>query len=147
MSDKCLVENMRCQGKRMSETWYVEEKFYQQKIHTWDDLLEPLKLVLPKTYTYILKNFNELPLYRTAENFEMLQFELNGFVNINSKEMAQEWFKAFELHSKTTMPQTKGYNVKGSHVLFQEKRHCAHSNEVKKKQSNREIKNPQSLQA
>ncbi|CAG8847989.1 18639_t:CDS:1, partial [Gigaspora margarita] len=61
--------------------------------------------------------------------------------------MAQEWFKTFESHSKTTMPQTKGYNVKGSRVLFREKRHCAHSNEVKKKQGNREIKNPQSLRA
>ncbi|CAG8578713.1 23362_t:CDS:2 [Gigaspora margarita] len=75
---------------------------------------------------YILKNFNELPSYRTAENFEMPQFELDGFVNVDSKEMAQEWFKAFESHSKTTMPQTKDYNVKGNRVLFREKRHCAH---------------------
>ena len=86
--------------------------------------------------------------YRTAENFEMLQFELlDGFVNVDSKEMAQKWFKAFESHLKTTMPQTKGYIVKGSRVLPREKRHCAHSSEVKKKKGNCETKNPQSLRA
>ncbi|CAG8637735.1 3382_t:CDS:2, partial [Gigaspora margarita] len=58
-----------------------------------------------------------------------------GFVNVDSKEMAQKWFKAFESHLKTTMPQTKGYIVKGIRVLFREKRHCAHSSEVKKKKA------------
>ena len=40
------------------------------------------------------------------------------------------------------MPETKGYDVKGKHVLFREKRHCIHSNAVKKKQGNYETKRP-----
>ena len=46
-----------------------------------------------------------------------------------------------------TMPQTKGYEVKGKHVLFQEKRYCIHSNEVKKKQVGRETKHLHSSRA
>jgi len=44
------------------------------------------------------------------------------------------------------MPQIKGYKVKEKQVLFQEKRHCIHSNEVKKKQVSHEVKHPQSSQ-
>ena len=55
------------------------------------------------------------------------------FVNVNDKEAASEWFAAFESHSKMTMPQTRGYEIKGKQVLFRETRHCIHSNEVKKK--------------
>ncbi|CAG8836584.1 28514_t:CDS:2, partial [Gigaspora margarita] len=55
-----------------------------------------------------------------------------------------EWFSAFEACTKTTMPQTKGFTIKGKHVIFREKRHCLHSNEVKKKQGGREIKRPYS---
>ena len=84
-------------------------------------------------------------MYRTAENFAIPQFEFDAFVDVNDKEKACEWFKAFESHSKTTMPQTKGFDIKGKHVLFREKRHCIHSNEVKKKQGSRETKNPQSI--
>ena len=76
---------------------------------------------------YFIENFNELPSYQTAENFSIVQFELNAFVNVNSKEKASERFVAFESHSKTTMPQTKGYKVMGKQVLFREKRHCIHS--------------------
>jgi len=39
-------------------------------------------------------------------------------VIVNNKEAACEWFAAFESHSKMTMPQTKGYDVKGKQVLF-----------------------------
>lgn len=86
-------------------------------------------------------------MYRTAENFTIPQFEFDTFVDINDKEKVREWFKAFEFHSKTTMPQTKSFDIKGKHVLFREKRHCIHSNKVKQKQGNRETKNPQSSRA
>lgn len=72
---------------------------------------------------------------------------MDAYVNVNDKEKASEWFAAFESHSKTTMAQTKGYGVKGKHVLFREKRHCIHSNEVKKKQGDHETKRSQSSRA
>jgi hypothetical protein len=106
-----------------------------------------LKPVLPQNYSYIIQNFINLPSYWTQENFEITNFELDVFVNVNDKEAASGWFAAFESHSKTTMPQTKGYEVKGKQVLFREKRHCIHSNEVKKKQGQRETKRPQSSRA
>ncbi|PKY53879.1 hypothetical protein RhiirA4_426357 [Rhizophagus irregularis] len=117
------------------------------QIFSWISLPEPLKSALPQGYTYLIKNFNELPSYRTSENFSIPQFELDAFVDINDKEKAQEWFKVFESHTKTTMPQSKGYGVKGNQVLFREKRHCIHSNKVKEKQGNRETKLPQSSRA
>ncbi|CAG8763923.1 5969_t:CDS:1, partial [Acaulospora morrowiae] len=116
-------------------------------IFTWNSLPESLKSILPQYYTYLIKNFNEFSLFRTVENFEIPQFELHGFVDFDNKEKAHEWFLAFESHSKTTMPQTKGYTIKGKKVLFREKRHCIHSNEVKKKQGNRETKHPHSSRA
>ncbi len=67
---------------------------------------------------YFIENFNKLPSYRTAENFSIVQFELDTFVNVNSKEKASKWFVAFESHSKMTMSQTKGYKVKEKQVLF-----------------------------
>jgi len=66
------------------------------------------------------------------------------FVDVNNKEKASEWFKAFESRSKSTMPETKRYDIKGKHVIFREMRHCTHSNTVKKKQGNRETQRPQS---
>ena len=75
-----------------------------------------------------------MPPYQTAENFIIPQFELDVFVNVDNKEGACEWFRAFESMSKTTMTQTRGYEIKGEKVLFREKRHCIHSHEVKKKQ-------------
>ncbi|CAB4431977.1 unnamed protein product, partial [Rhizophagus irregularis] len=104
------------------------------QVFSWASLPEPLKLILPQKYTYLIKNFNELPIYQTSENFQIPQFELDAFVDVNDKEEAYKWFLAFESQSKTTMPQSKGYGVKGNQVLFREKRHCIHSNEVKKKQ-------------
>jgi hypothetical protein len=83
-------------------------------------------------YTYLIKSFDELPSYQTSENYSIPQFELKTFVDVNDKERVYEWFQVFELHSKTTMAQTKGYSIKGKKVLVQEKRHCIHSNEVKK---------------
>lgn len=72
------------------------------------------------------------------------QFELDVFVNVNDKEKAQVWFKTFESRSRTTMPETKRYEIKGKRVLFRELRHCVHSNLVKTKQGNREVKCPNS---
>ena len=79
---------------------------------------ESLKLILPQNYTYLIKTFNELQLYRTAENFEVPQFELDVFVNVSNNEKASEWFKAFEFKSKITMPESKHYEIKGKKVLF-----------------------------
>ena len=78
---------------------------------------ELLKSVLPQNYTYLIEDFNELPSYWTVENFTISQFELNAFVNVNNKEKAQEWFVAFEFWSKTTMPETRHYSIKGKQVL------------------------------
>ena len=39
---------------------------------------------------YFIENFNKLPSYRTAENFLIVQFELDVFVDINDKEKAFE---------------------------------------------------------
>ena len=50
----------------------------------------------------------------------------------------------FESRSKTTMPESKRYEIKEKQVIFREKRHCIHSDKVKKKQGNRKIKRPQS---
>ncbi|PKY62829.1 hypothetical protein RhiirA4_490060 [Rhizophagus irregularis] len=45
------------------------------------------------------------------------------------------------------MAQTRSFNVKGNRVIYRELYHCIHSNEVKKKQGNREIKRLQSARA
>jgi len=84
-------------------------------------------------------------MYRTAENFAIPQFEFNAFVDVNDKEKACKWFKTFESHSKMTMSQTKGFDIKGKHILFQKKRYCIYSNKVKKKQGIYEMKNSQSI--
>src|SRR5687767_4805758 len=80
----------------------------------------------------IHQNFNNLQPYRTQENFEIANFKLDVFVDVNSKEAASEWIAAFESYSKTTMLKTKGFKITGSWVLFQELRHCIHSHQVKK---------------
>jgi len=74
--------------------------------------------VLPRNYTYIIKYYNILPSYVTSKNFEILHFELDAFVDVSDKEKAHKWFLEFESHSKTSMPQTKGYGLKGKQVLL-----------------------------
>jgi hypothetical protein len=106
-----------------------------------------LKSVLPPGYTYLIQKFNDLPPYRTEENFEVTNFELITFVDINSEEEASRWFAAFESYSKTTMPETRGFEIKKNRVLFRELRHCIHSNQVKKKQGDRVTKHLQSSRA
>ncbi|CAB4429129.1 unnamed protein product [Rhizophagus irregularis] len=102
------------------------------QVFSWNSLPEVLKSILPQNYSYLIENFNELPSYRTTENFIIPQFELDVFVDIDNEERAREWFMAFESKSKTTMPETKRYEFKGKHVLFREMRHCIHSDKVKK---------------
>ncbi|PKC02582.1 hypothetical protein RhiirA5_380859 [Rhizophagus irregularis] len=101
-------------------------------VFSWNSLPEVLKSILPQNYSYLIENFNELPSYRTTENFIIPQFELDVFVDIDNEEKAREWFMAFESKSKTTMPETKRYEFKGKHILFREMRHCIHSDKVKK---------------
>ena len=69
------------------------------------------------------------------------------FVDVDSKEGACEWFTEFQSWSKTTMTETKGFEIKGNRVIFRELRHCIHSNQVKKKQGYRETKRLQSPRA
>ncbi|CAB4487735.1 unnamed protein product [Rhizophagus irregularis] len=76
-------------------------------VFSWNSLPEVLKSILPQNYSYLIENFNELPSYRTTENFIIPQFELDVFVDIDNEEKAHEWFMAFESKSKTTMPETK----------------------------------------
>ena len=61
-----------------------------------------------------------MPLYWTEENFDIQQFEVDVLVNVLTAESVKIWFSAFEEHSKTTMSQTKGYEIKGSRVIFRE---------------------------
>ena len=106
-----------------------------------------MKPVLPQNYTYLITNFKELSSYRTQENFEIVNFELETFVNVFNEEDAQKWLATFQSWSKTTMAETKGFGVKGKKVLFRKLLHCIHSNQVKKKQGNREMKRPNSSRA
>ena len=57
-------------------------------------------------------------MFRTVEDFEIPQFELNAFVNVSDKEKACKWFKAFEFQSKMMISETKRYEIKGELVLF-----------------------------
>ena len=79
----------------------------------------------------MIENFNIFLLYQTTENFVILQFKLYVFINVNDKKKAQVWLKVFESRSKTTIPKTKRYEIKGKHILFHELKHYIHSNIVK----------------
>ena len=106
-----------------------------------------MKQILPWDYTYLITNFENLPPYQTQEGFEVTNFELKAFVNVDSKEGADEWLATFQSWSKTTMAETKKFEIKGNKVLFRKLLHCIHSNQVKKKQGNREVKRPNSSRA
>ncbi|CAB4437589.1 unnamed protein product [Rhizophagus irregularis] len=88
------------------------------QIFSRESLPEELKPVLPQYYTYLIQNFENKLSYRTYEGFEVPNFELDAFVNINNEETASEWIKTFQSHSKTTMAQTMGYKIKGNRVRF-----------------------------
>ncbi|CAG8740565.1 11323_t:CDS:1, partial [Racocetra persica] len=51
------------------------------QIVSWNSLPETLKNVLPQNYTYKIQNFNILPSYKTPENFDVSNFELDAFAN------------------------------------------------------------------
>lgn len=53
-----------------------------------DFFTRAFKISISLGYTYLIKNFNELPFYRTSENFLISQFKLDAFVDINDKEKA-----------------------------------------------------------
>ncbi|GBC31486.2 hypothetical protein GLOIN_2v252347 [Rhizophagus irregularis DAOM 181602=DAOM 197198] len=55
-----------------------------------DSLPERLKPFLPQCNTYLIEKFSELPSYRTAENFNVTQFELKAYVNVDNKEEAHK---------------------------------------------------------
>ncbi|CAG8853288.1 43926_t:CDS:2, partial [Gigaspora margarita] len=67
------------------------------------------------------------------------------FVNIGSIEGAQQWLVNFEEVSKTTMPQTRCYQIQGKKVIFRQLRHCIHSDIVRQKQGNPSLKISNSL--
>ncbi|RIB19380.1 hypothetical protein C2G38_2182064 [Gigaspora rosea] len=56
---------------------------------SWESLLEILKPVLPMNYTYLIQSFDDLPPFQTEENFEIPNFKLDAFVNVNNVEKAQ----------------------------------------------------------
>ncbi|CAG8565126.1 11686_t:CDS:2, partial [Racocetra persica] len=60
------------------------------QIFSWNTLPEALKTVLPQNYTYQIQKFNILSLYKTPENFDVSNFELDAFANVNSKKEASE---------------------------------------------------------
>ncbi|CAG8690352.1 12717_t:CDS:2 [Gigaspora margarita] len=101
--------------------------------------------VLLANYIYFIIKICQLPDYIISEEFLVNQFEANLLVNINNVEDAQKWVADFEEVSKMTMPQTKGYQLKGQKVFFRQLQYCIHSNIVIQKQENPILKNPNSL--
>ncbi|CAG8703110.1 40136_t:CDS:2 [Gigaspora margarita] len=67
------------------------------------------------------------------------------FVNISNLEDSQKWFNEYEEMLKTTIPETKGFQIQGRKVIFRELYHCMHSNKVRQKQGNPILKKPHSL--
>ncbi|CAG8611997.1 23161_t:CDS:2, partial [Gigaspora margarita] len=108
-------------------------------------LPEYISAILPLNYDYSVSEIQQLPVYITTEGFAINQFEANLYVNINNVEDAHKWFCEFEEISKTTMPQSKGYNIQGKKVIFREIWHCIYSNMVRQKQGNPVLKKPNSM--
>lgn len=101
--------------------------------------------ILPPNYNYLVSEIQQLPDYITSEGFLINQFKATFFVNISNIEDSQKWFNEYEETSKTTMPETKGFQIQGKKVIFRELRHCMHSNKVRQKQGNPILKKPHSL--
>ncbi|CAG8850050.1 34977_t:CDS:2, partial [Gigaspora margarita] len=132
MSKNTEFININCTESDI-ELFEVIQDEISCKIFSWDLLPDFLQAIFPPNYTYY-----------TNEGFEIQQFEVDLFVNVSTVEDIKTWFSTFERHSKTTMPQTKGYGVKGKHVIFRESRHCVHSQIVRKKQGDVRRKYPES---
>ena len=109
-------------------------------MYSWDLLPNFLQSIFPSNYSYIIQCITKLPPYRTEEGFEIDQFKIDVFVNVATAESAEIWFSAFEKHSKMTLPQTKGYEIKGKRVIFRQLWHCIHSQKVRKKQGDFKVK-------
>ncbi|CAG8803904.1 37834_t:CDS:2 [Gigaspora margarita] len=80
------------------------------KVNTLSNYVATVLLV---NYVYFIVKICRLPDYIISEEFSVNQFEANLLVNVNNVENAKKWFADFEEVSKTTMPQTKGYQLKG----------------------------------
>ncbi|RIB15654.1 hypothetical protein C2G38_2191885 [Gigaspora rosea] len=142
----CTESNVNSYKANQGTTNFVNHMDNENscEIFSWDLLADFLQAVFHMNYSYMIRHMIKLPSYYTHEGFEVQQFKANVFINILTVEGIKEWFAAFEEHSKTTMPQTKGYGVKGKRVIFRESRHCIHSQIVRKKQDDPERKNPES---
>ncbi|CAG8564564.1 27056_t:CDS:2, partial [Dentiscutata erythropus] len=83
---------------------------------------------------------------QTLNNFSKLtgQLPVNIAAILLNIEDSQKWFNEYEETSKTTMPETKGFQIQGKKVIFRELRHCIHSNKVRQKQGNPILKKPYS---
>lgn len=110
-------------------------------------LPENVSALLPSNYNYKISEIRQLPDYITAEGFSICQFEADLFVNVNSIENTRKWFTEFEEESKTTMPETKGFQIQGQKVILRELRHCIQSDKVRQKQGNYTLKKPYSSRA
>src|SRR5437868_6117658 len=77
-----------------------------------EPLPENVAAILPPNYNYVISKIQQLPNYITGEGFSIQQFEVKLFVNISNIENIRQWFSEFEDISKTTMPESKGFQVK-----------------------------------
>ncbi len=72
-----------------------------------------VQAAFPPNYNYMIQCVTKLP--------KLPSYWTDAFVNVTTAESAQVWFFSFEEHSKTTMPQIKGYEIKkikGKWVIF-----------------------------
>ena len=63
----------------------------------------PLQQILLPIYTYKIKNYTEFEPIITTENVNIGQFNVNLYVDLNTKEGALKWLNEFQEISKTTM--------------------------------------------
>ncbi|CAG8751785.1 24364_t:CDS:2, partial [Gigaspora margarita] len=80
-------------------------------------LPEHVAAILPLNYNYFISEVHQISAYITTEGFSVDCFEVNFFVNVDTSEGARKWFTEFEEITKTTMPQTKGYQLQEKKVL------------------------------
>ncbi|CAG8853876.1 1259_t:CDS:2, partial [Gigaspora margarita] len=81
-----------------------------------------IAILLPN-YNYIASEVQQLSDYITPEGFSINQFKATFFVNVSNIEDSQKWFNEYEEASKTTMPETKGFQIQGKKVIFRELHH------------------------
>ncbi|RGB23479.1 hypothetical protein C1646_774431 [Rhizophagus diaphanus] len=64
------------------------------------------------------RNFNQIKTMVNEKRILVPNFELDAFVDVDSEEKASEWVTTFQSHSKTTMPQTKAYDINGNWIIW-----------------------------